>query len=310
MPPVRDASTKPSAATVLPAPVACSNQKRLAALGSSTSSDDLLVGVRPVDRDPRRRPRPRAAPPGSSSSPGRPAGASSSGSSETAPLELPVAVALRLGQQRGQRAGQRVDLVGRQHGAVDQRRLVLGEQAVEAQQQRPAAAPAGGGHLVALVELGQHGVERAPARRARGERGRGVLPFEQEGFTGERSRPLEIVGRWKGCDRQGRCLRLSHEGSTNRRREKSCGPPHDFEQARDRSGDGVVYETPAREAPHIQADSATASADLPPYVPMRRYAAILAALALIAVLVVGLRQAGGDSTARSASSTSPRPSAS
>ena len=55
-------------------------------------------------------------------------------------------------------------------------------------------------------------------------------------------------------------------------------------------------ETPAREAPHIQADSATASADLPPYVPMRRYAAILAALALIAVLVVGLRQAGGDST--------------
>ena len=35
MPPVRDPSTKPSAATVLPAPVACSNQKRLAALGSS-----------------------------------------------------------------------------------------------------------------------------------------------------------------------------------------------------------------------------------------------------------------------------------
>ncbi len=153
---------------------------------------------------------------------------------------LAVAVALRLREQRGQRAGQRVDLVGRQHGAVDERRLVLGEQAVEPQQQRPAAAPAGGGHLVALVELGQHGVERAPARSARRERGRGVLPFEQEGFTGERSRPLEIVGRWKGCDRQGRCLRLSHEGSTNRRREKSCGPPHDFEQARDRRGDGVI----------------------------------------------------------------------
>ena len=51
-------------------------------------------------------------------------------------------------------------------------------------------------------------------------------------------------------------------------------------------------ETPAREAPHIQADSPTASADLPPYIPMRRYAAILAALALVAVLVVGL-PAGG-----------------
>ncbi len=37
-PPVWEASTKPSAATVLPAPVACSNQKRLAALGSSGCS--------------------------------------------------------------------------------------------------------------------------------------------------------------------------------------------------------------------------------------------------------------------------------
>ena len=38
MPPVREASTKPSAATVLPAPVACSNQKRRAAPGSSTAA--------------------------------------------------------------------------------------------------------------------------------------------------------------------------------------------------------------------------------------------------------------------------------
>jgi hypothetical protein len=35
MPPVREASTKPSAATVLPAPVACSNQKRRPSPGSS-----------------------------------------------------------------------------------------------------------------------------------------------------------------------------------------------------------------------------------------------------------------------------------
>ena len=38
MPPVRDASTKPTAATVLPAPVACSNQKRRLAPGSSGAS--------------------------------------------------------------------------------------------------------------------------------------------------------------------------------------------------------------------------------------------------------------------------------
>ncbi len=50
MPPVREASAKPSAATVLPAPVACSNQKRLAALGSSAALGDVLVRVRPVDR--------------------------------------------------------------------------------------------------------------------------------------------------------------------------------------------------------------------------------------------------------------------
>ena len=47
---MREASTKPSAATVLPAPVACSNQKRLAALGSSGCSSSwassVVVGVR------------------------------------------------------------------------------------------------------------------------------------------------------------------------------------------------------------------------------------------------------------------------
>src|SRR3954454_11319330 len=50
MPPVRDASTKPIAATVLPAPVACSNQKRLWAFGSSaapsaTSSSTSSLGA-------------------------------------------------------------------------------------------------------------------------------------------------------------------------------------------------------------------------------------------------------------------------
>ncbi len=38
MPPVREASTNPTAATVLPAPVACSNQKRRLAPGSSGAS--------------------------------------------------------------------------------------------------------------------------------------------------------------------------------------------------------------------------------------------------------------------------------
>ena len=74
MPPVRDASTKPSAATVLPAPVACSNQKRLPAFGSSgasaSCSSSSSAGARPSPAAPRARPRRR------SSSPGMPTGAS------------------------------------------------------------------------------------------------------------------------------------------------------------------------------------------------------------------------------------------
>ena len=45
MPPVREASTKPTAATVLPAPVACSNQKRLPAFGILRRLGDGLVVV-------------------------------------------------------------------------------------------------------------------------------------------------------------------------------------------------------------------------------------------------------------------------
>ena len=52
-PPVREASMKPTAATVLPAPVACSNQKRRLAPGSSgassiSSSSSSASGVVPV----------------------------------------------------------------------------------------------------------------------------------------------------------------------------------------------------------------------------------------------------------------------
>ena len=60
MPPVREASTKPSAATVLPAPVACSNQKRLAALGSSGCSGSWTSSSGPPRPSPAA---PRARPP-------------------------------------------------------------------------------------------------------------------------------------------------------------------------------------------------------------------------------------------------------
>jgi len=86
MPPVRDASTKPSAATVLPAPVACSNQKRFAAFGSSgcSASCSSSAGCR-HRRSPRpsRRAAPRLARSSSASSSAATSSSSSSSSSST-----------------------------------------------------------------------------------------------------------------------------------------------------------------------------------------------------------------------------------
>ena len=71
-----------------------------------------------------------------------------------------------------------------QRRAVGQARLVLAEHALEAEQQRPGAAPACRGHLEAGVQLGERCVEREPARRSRGERvGRG-LTLVQEAARG------------------------------------------------------------------------------------------------------------------------------
>ena len=93
---MREASTKPSAATVLPAPVACSNQKRLAALGSSGCSASWRRRrrrrpVAPSPAAPRARRRPRRRPP----RPGcRRARAATSSSADGA-VAVAVAVALR-----------------------------------------------------------------------------------------------------------------------------------------------------------------------------------------------------------------------
>ena len=68
--------------------------------------------------------------------------------------------------------------------------------------------------------------------------------------------------------------------------------------------------TPAREAPTLKQPQRWPGTDLPPYVPMRRFAAILAGLALAAVLVVGLNQAVRRERFRASptrSSTSARP---
>ena len=186
MPPVREASTKPTAATVLPAPVACSNQKRRLAPGSSGLLDDVLVLVaRPVlgllllgglllvlleillvDLGPcsvagglvlgggRRR---RAAVP-------------------VAGPRVSVEPLLDVGDQRGERARERVDLMSGELGAVGKMRLLLGEQPLEAEQQREVAAPLDRGGLVPSLDLGERGVQRPAPRRARGEVARASRP--------------------------------------------------------------------------------------------------------------------------------------
>ena len=106
-------------------------------------------------------------------------------------VHRPVAVALGLGQERGQRAGQRVDLVGGQHRPVGQVRLLLGEQPLQPEQQRELPPPLDRGLVGPGVELGQGGIERAPARRAGRERVLEGLALVHKLLTGKQLRPRD-----------------------------------------------------------------------------------------------------------------------
>ena len=210
---------KPTAATVLPAPVACSNQKRRSAPGSSGGlGDDLLVLVGrllpPSPAAPRRgrAPRPRRS---SSLAVGSVAPSSALGLGRrpasrpprrSSPFAVPfVGRDLLLGHQLGQGAGERVDLVRVELGAVAQLRRLVGEQALEPEQQREVAPPLDRGVLGALVELRQRGVEgaapggarapapRAPRRRAGTARGRTPPPAR---YRRLKELPLARQLRW------------------------------------------------------------------------------------------------------------------
>ena len=57
--------------------------------------------------------------------------------------------------------------------------------------------------LRVLRELGERAVERAPPRRARGERYGGVLALVQEALADELLRPRDFGGSWNGRGREG-----------------------------------------------------------------------------------------------------------
>jgi hypothetical protein len=90
-----------------------------------------------------------------------------------------------LGGQGDERSGESVDLVSGEGGAVGQVRLLLGQQALEAEDERVVLAPLDRGLLAPRIELGQRGLECDAARGALRERGRGVLPFEHERLAGK-----------------------------------------------------------------------------------------------------------------------------
>ena len=228
MPPVRDASTKPSAATVLPAPVACSNQKRRAALGSSSSCVGsalllLFLGLVPVERllvcvdvlvaldlllaggellDLR-----------------------------VAAVAVSVAHSggLRLGQQRDQRAGERINLVGGQRRAVREVGLLLGHAAARGR----AAASTRLRHSTdgrsRPSSISASAASSAPAaRRASASATADVLALEQERLEREFLGALKIIARnRRGCD--GRRAVSHRTASRSKRvlkwRRLRCAPP-------------------------------------------------------------------------------------
>ena len=98
---------------------------------------------------------------------------------------------LLLGHQLGQRAGEGIDLVRVELGAVAQLRRLLGEQALQPEQQREVAAPLDRGVLGARVELGEGRVQRPAPGSALGKRLR-PLAVEQEGLAGELRRALDL----------------------------------------------------------------------------------------------------------------------
>ena len=200
-PPVREASMKPTAATVLPAPVACSNQKRRSAPGSSgasaTASVVLVLRLLPVLR----------------LLVGREHLVVLVELGDVAPLPFgasPLAVARRPSRRCG-RCWRAVARSASSTSATIAASVpesastwcslssapsssfggLLGEQPLEPEQQRVVAPPLERRRLGALVELGERVVDRQPAGGARRQVG-DRLAREQDRLAGELPRPIEV----------------------------------------------------------------------------------------------------------------------
>ena len=223
-PPVREASMKPTAATVLPEPVACSNQKRRLAPGSSgassttsssssassqswassssVASSSLLGGVSPSRS---------AASPSASTGFSRLGLRGRRGGVAVARPGRAVEPLLDVGDQRRERAGESVELMGvelrrRRRGGAPPRRA-------------PARARASGRSRAATRSRALRGPASISARAASRARRLGVPAARSFGFSpssrkGSRanSRALLDVGARRRLGRfGGRLGGISHE---------------------------------------------------------------------------------------------------
>ena len=203
MPPVREASTKPTAATVLPAPVACSNQKRRLAPGSSgassTTSSSSASGSSQSWGSPRRgraprrlvelghravavrRPRPvprrcRAR--------------------RCAPFARAVgAELLELGDDRRQRPGERVDLVLVELGAVERASASRRRAAARARAAASSRRATRSDGASAPSSSSPRAASTARRRAVPGASASSVSPVEQDRLARELAHPLEVGAR-------------------------------------------------------------------------------------------------------------------
>ena len=90
-----------------------------------------------------------------------------------------------------------------------------GQEALEPEHQRVLALPGHGRPLATRVDLGDRRVEGSPARRARGQHRGGVLPLEEEGLARELLGTREVGLRNRGGGDQG--IGISHAGFSGRR---------------------------------------------------------------------------------------------
>ena len=92
--------------------------------------------------------------------------------------------------------------MGGEDGPVDELGLVVGEDALETEQERELAPPGGRRLLEALGDLGEGDLEGAPARRMGRERDGGVLAFVEEALAREFFRARDLGGTRGGRNGQ------------------------------------------------------------------------------------------------------------